>query len=97
MNRISYEERRTVYEAALQKWGAEAQINKFTEELGEFLVELGRLRNGPGNRYDFAEELADLTIMLEQLRLIYGVDEMVCYNMDYKIDRLMGRIGMEEK
>lgn len=92
MNRISYEERRTVYEAALQEWGAEAQINKFTEELGEFLVELGRLRNGAGNRDAFAEELADLTIMLEQLRLIYDVNDEVCDHMDYKIHRLMDRI-----
>lgn len=97
MKRINYMERRTVYEAALQKWGAEAQINKFTEELGEFLVELGRLRNGAGNSGAFAEELADLTIMLEQLRLIYGVNEKVCDYMYYKILRLKGRIGMEEK
>ena len=97
MNKIGYEERKAVYEAALQKWGAEAQINKFTEELGEFLVELGRLRNGASNRDAFAEELADLTIMLEQLRLIYGVNEEICEYMDYKIHRLMGRIGMEEK
>lgn len=96
MNKFGYEERKAVYEAALQKWGAEAQVNKFTEELGEFLVELGRMRNGVGDRDAFAEELADLTIMLEQLRLIYGVDEMVCGNMDYKINRLMGRIGMPE-
>ena len=43
----------------------------------------------------FAEELADLSIMLEQLRLIFGVHEEVCNQTDFKIQRLLLRIAGE--
>ena len=35
-----------------------------------------------------AEETADVTIMLEQLRLIFGLNDMVCEAMDEKVERL---------
>lgn len=38
------------------------------------------------------EEVADATIMLEQLRLIFGINEEVCEAMDAKIERLKERI-----
>lgn len=93
MNKVTYEERREIYQAALDKWGAEAQFNKFDEELGEFLAEFGRMRNGIGDIEKFSDELADLTIMLEQLRLIFGVNDLVCDRMDYKVLRLQSRLG----
>lgn len=93
MNRVAYTERQSVYRAALRAWGQDAQVNKFVEELGEFLVEFSRMRNGGDNKEAFAEELADLTIMLEQLRLIYDVNDEVCAYMDYKIRRLQSRAG----
>lgn len=92
MNEISYEERRAIYGEALQRFGPEHQMNKFDEELGEFLTELARMRNGEGSIEKMAEELADLTIMLEQLRLIFNVNEKVCGYMDQKIRRLQKRL-----
>lgn len=92
---IPYMERQTVCQAAIVKYGAEHQLNKFNEELGEFLAELGRMRNGEGNPEAFADELADLSIMLEQLRLIFGVNDEVWHHTDYKIDRLRRRIQGE--
>ena len=93
MNKISYEERKAIYMAAIEKYGVVHQLNKFDEELGEFLTEWGRMRNGEGDRKKFADELADLTIMLEQLRLIFGVNDDVCARMDYKVLRLQSRLG----
>lgn len=92
---IPYRERQTVCQSAIVKYGAEHQLNKFNEELGEFLAELGRMRNGEGNPEAFADELADLSIMLEQLRLIFGVNDEVWHHTDYKIDRLRRRIQGE--
>ena len=92
---IPYRERQTVCQAAIVKYGAEHQLNKFDEELGEFLAELGRMRNGEGNPEAFADELADLSIMLEQLRLIFGVNDEVWNHTDYKIERLRRRIQGE--
>lgn len=92
MNEIGYEARRAIYGEALQKFGPEHQMNKFDEELGEFLAEWGRMRNGEGDIEKMAEELADLTVMLEQLRLIFNVNEKVCEYMDQKILRLQKRL-----
>ena len=89
---VSTYERKKIYHEAVEKYGEECQLNKFSEELGEFLAEYGRLRNGANNLAAFAEELADLTIMLEQLRMIYGVDDEVSEQMDYKVRRLHSRI-----
>jgi len=97
MNSVTYEERKAIYEAALQQWGPENQMNKFDEELGEFLAEYGRMRNGTGNYVKFADELADLSIMLEQLRMIYCVNDLVCEHMDMKVRRLQNRIGGSSK
>ena len=95
MNTVTYEERREIYREALHKWGVEHQCNKFDEELGEFLAEYGRMRNGEGGKDSFAEELADLSIMLEQLRLIFDVNDEVCRYMDEKLLRLKGRCARE--
>ena len=92
MNEIGYEERRETYGEALQRFGPEHQMNKFDEELGEFLTEWGRMRNGEGSIEKMAEEMADLTIMLEQLRMIFNVNEKVCEYMDQKILRLQKRL-----
>lgn len=92
MNKITYDERKAVYQEAIEKYGINHQLNKFDEELGEFLAEYGRMRNGEGDRDKFAEELGDLSIMLEQMRLVFGVNDLVCEHMDMKINRLRKRL-----
>ena len=92
-NRIAYEERKAIYEMAIGLFGSEHQINKFDEELGEFLAEFARIRNNEGDIECFAEEMADLLIMLEQLRLIFGVNEKVGRYMDMKVMRLQRRMS----
>ena len=101
MNQINYEERKKTYAHALFRYGPVHQLNKFDEELGEFLTELGklltdlaRLRNGDGNKDNLAEELADVTIMMEQIRLIFDINDAVCEQMDRKILRLQKRVGL---
>ena len=39
-----------------------------------------------------AEELADVTIMMEQLRLMFDINAEVCAHMDGKVARLSDRI-----
>lgn len=93
MSHVVYESRRNVYRAAVNHFGSEHQLNKFDEELGEFLTEYGRMRNGGrGDRKKLAEELADLTIMLEQLRLIFDINDLVVDYMDMKVLRLLDQL-----
>lgn len=42
-----------------------------------------------------AEETADVTIMLEQLRIIFNMNDQVCDQMDSKVMRLADRLKMD--
>lgn len=93
MNRFSYEERKEVYSAALEKWGAELQATVAIEEMSEVAKEICKTLRGEGNREHLAEEIADATIMLEQLRQMFNINESVCSWMDYKIAALKRKVG----
>lgn len=96
MNNISYEDRKKIYEDALVRWGPELQSRKSIEEIGEFLTEWARLDGPREDMEAFADEIADVTIMLEQLRLIHDINDLVCEHMDQKILRLQERLSKPE-
>ena len=96
MNKISYEERATVYADALATFGTGMQLIVALEEMSELQKEITKGLRGDLNKMHLAEELADATIMLEQVRQIFGVNEQVCEMMDSKILRLRQRIEDEK-
>ena len=87
MNKIGYDERKKVYQELLARNGQEKQVKKAIEELGELIVELAKLTAGEGHKGSVAEEIADVTIMLEQLRIMFELNESVSLYMDMKIRR----------
>ena len=77
---------------AINHYGVEHQIDKSIEEMGELVTELARRRLDRGSREAIAEEIADVIIMANQLRIIYGgklVDEII----DRKLARLERNIN----
>lgn len=88
MNKVSYEERVRVYTNALIHYGSDAQIIVALEEMSEVQKELCKILRGKGDLEHLAEEIADATIMLEQMRYFLGLNEKVCAYMDEKIRRL---------
>lgn len=88
MNRISYEERVKTYTNALVTNGTFKQLTVALEELSECQKEICKVMRGDGNMDHLAEEIADATIMLEQVRLMYGLNDLVCRKMDEKVERL---------
>lgn len=92
MNKIDYEARRDIYEKAIARNGTLLQCIVALEELSEAQKEVCKLLREKGSKERLAEEIADATIMLEQLRLIYGVNETVCRYMDEKVQRLAEQI-----
>lgn len=94
MNAVTYEERKATYKVALRKWGADAQTMMAIEEMSELTKEICKLGRGKRDMESLADEIADVTIMLEQLRLIYELNDRVCAHMDEKIRRLQDRLGM---
>ena len=87
-NKITWEHRKAVYALAAAKYGVNHQQDKVLEELGEFLDAYIKYRYKRTTREHFSEELADLTVVLEQLRLLYGCNDEVCAAMDAKVERL---------
>ncbi|MBR4291644.1 MAG: hypothetical protein IKT52_13550 [Oscillospiraceae bacterium] len=90
---IPYEERRKVYSKALSVWGDRAQMIVAIEELSECQKEICKILRGGENFPHLAEEIADATIMLEQLRLIFNINDQVCECMDAKVRRLQDLRG----
>ena len=92
MNKIPYEDRVQVYTNALITYGEKAQMVVALEELSECQKEICKVLRGKGNRSHLAEEIADATIMLEQLRLFFQINDLVCQKMDEKVKRLDDRL-----
>lgn len=61
-----------IYRWAIERFGAEHQIRKAAEELGELIQALMRYGNGEPVSGNVCEEIADVEIMLEQLKIIMG-------------------------
>ena len=97
MNKITYEERAKVYASALDTYGLTCQLMKALEELSEVQIEIHRILSGRPNVFHLAEEVADATIMLEQVRQIFGINEEVCKFMDAKVLRLQHYIDVKER
>ena len=83
-----YEERKRVYEKALQKFGAEMQSTVAIEEMSEVIKEIIKMLRGQLDREHMAEEIADAIIVLEQMRMMLNITDSVSSWMDYKIAAL---------
>lgn len=92
MNKISYEDRVRVYTHAFVNNGERTQMIVALEELSECQKEICKLLRGKGDAGHLAEEIADATICLEQMRYIFGLNNLVCEKMDEKILRLDQRL-----
>lgn len=57
---------------AIETWGTDAQIDMAIEECGELITVLTQFRRGRKEMLEVAEEIADVSIMMRQLRLIFG-------------------------
>lgn len=83
--------RRQIYEKALTKWGIENQLWMVTEECGELLNAIGKMRRNRVTREDVITELADVTIMCEQIAQYVGFDDYT-KEIDHKLERLKKRL-----
>lgn len=88
----------TVLKEAIETYGAEAQLNVAIEELSELIKEVCKHKRYANNRTAIVEEMADCYIMLEQMKMIFGLSEEDIKNqMSRKVDRLRRRLmGIKE-
>ena len=81
------EDRLSLYKKAIETWGIEAQRNMAFEELGELNTILARDRRGRATKEEILTELADVTIMCEQMAVILGFEDYE-KELDNKLIRL---------
>ena len=83
---------RKVFDKAIGKWGYKAQLLMVLEEMSELQKEVCKDFRGKPNLDAIADECADVEIMLDQLKMIYGIEKHVKTHREYKIDRLAKRL-----
>ena len=85
---------RAVLKQAIETYGAEAQLNVAIEEFAELIKEICKHKRYMDNTKAIIEEMADCYIMLEQMRMIFGLGSTVIPDvMDKKIKRLKSRLA----
>jgi hypothetical protein len=82
-----------VYERAISTYGPKMQKVVAIEEMSELQKELCKSLRGQSNRDAIVEEIADVEIMLEQLKLMYDCIQDVGKVKAQKIARLAKRLN----
>lgn len=83
----------SVLEKAIEKWGKEAQTIVAMEECAELIKEGSKMLRGQGNIDHLIEEIADVMICIEQLEIIYDIDNGdVLTEQVFKLDILEKRL-----
>ena len=85
-------DREAIYKSAIDRYGYKNQLIVAIEELSELQKELCKSLRGEGCRANIIEEMADVSIMLEQLSMIYKCDSAVKLEIERKVCRLDKRI-----
>lgn len=92
---ISDERAKQLYKLAIEFWGEDFQKRMVVEECAELIKELTKEKrkiNG-SSREQILGELADVKIMLEQMELVYGKDEIEKHRQ-IKLSRLCVLLGV---
>ena len=79
-------------QTALDQWGLNAQVGQTVEECAELIVALQKYINRtpkPGIIQDITDEIADVEMMLAQMRLALGIDDdTLRKRIEHKFERL---------
>lgn len=89
-------ERKEILERAIGTYGYHAQVNMCLEEMAELAKALLKMRRTGGDVQEkldnIREEIADVQIMIDQMKLIYG-EEPVGKSERLKLSRLEERLN----
>lgn len=81
-----------LYEA-IYIYGIDKQLDMCIEEMSELTKEICKYKRGKCNYDEIIEEIADVYIMLEQLKIIFNIDEKEIKNIaEIKVKRLNERL-----
>lgn len=74
--------------------GVSTEVDVAIEEMSELTKELVKHRRGQRNILHIAEEIADVEIMLEQLKMIFKCSDLVAEQEGIKIQRIQDGLSM---
>ena len=87
-----------LYKIAIETYGNEAQVNQGIEEMAELIQAINKFRRNPCEEAlkGIEEEIADVEIMLEQYKIIFGATLPVDRIKSNKLQRLAERLGVKD-
>ena len=80
-------------EKAVEVFGERIQSEIAIEEMAELTKEIVKNFRGNDNVQNIIEEIADVQIMLDQLKIMFDCQVEVQWSMEEKIERLNNRIN----
>lgn len=83
-----------ILEDAIKTYG-DTQLIIAIEEMAELQKEIVKHLRGHGDVTHIAEETADVLIMLEQIKIRFGIDKAVDEWIKFKVDRLKGMVSTD--
>lgn len=84
---MSNDEKRIIFNDAINKWGIANQMFMVMEEVGELLNVLAKAKRNRASKDEIITELADVSIMVEQLAFFYGEKDFLT-EKERKLQRL---------
>lgn len=95
---LSEEERRLIISESVKRQSCDIKCAIVMEELAELIQQVSKQLRNTGDSYDLVEEMADVYICLEFLKLIFDVDpDMLQKAIDVKLKREAERIALYSK
>ena len=82
--------------AILKRYGITEQVAKLKEECRELIEAADGYINGTDSKAHFLEEIADVEVMLDQMKLHFNAQDRVDEIKRFKVKRQLGRIEREE-
>jgi NTP pyrophosphatase (non-canonical NTP hydrolase) len=84
-------------QTALDKWGLDAQAGQTVEECAELIVSLQKMFNRAPSTVkpeDIMDEIADVEMMLAQLRLAFDIDDEAFHTkIEEKFEKMSGYLN----
>ena len=82
--------------AILNHYGITEQVSKLKEECQELIEAADGYINGTDSKAHFLEEIADVEVMLDQMKLHFNAQDKVDEIKRFKVKRQLGRMEREE-
>lgn len=86
---IAKKQQLELFKQAIETWGKDIQLDILVEECAELINVIQKAKRGRASTSEILDELADVSLMLDQAELIYG---SYWYHRQQKLIRLKKRL-----